>query len=693
MKGFPRKGSVLRLAQEARMLSLRHEGPMPSLPQEGRTSTLAQEARTSSWAHTRHRSQGAAAVAAGAFARIAVALEIVAVAFLLLVVSTGTTVAASSGSGGTESIFSFGAGSRALGMGGAFTAISDDATAAYWNPAGLSCLEQTGITGFHSSLFEGSSLDFFSIGYPTVRFGGLGFAFLRVGTDGIQAYDDRSGSLGQIDFSQSEMIFAYGRRIPLNVNVGASVKIVNQRMGELSADGAGFDIGAFYSVPYVKGIALGLLLRDMPGAKLKLVEQVERTPRTIRIGASYRDSLRGGRDVVLLALDASLPEKASTNVSVGGEYVIDRLVALRAGLKEGKLSAGAGVRWRNYSLDYSLGNSELGNLHQFSVSATFGDPVGLRRQREELERKREMSRLLEEEKRKRIEAHAELARQAFDQASYSSALEEWNLVLEYDPENAQAKESVKKAKEALARRTEEEARTADLHAKIRVLVELGMEHVNEGDFRAALLRFKQANELEPGNKEALSGIEQADSLIAIEVASNIALAKKLAPSGKYLEAYAAWNKVLILSPENEEARRGIEASKAQVETVGRDLVEARRRIDALTLYTNAVRAYELGDYEEAKARVQEMLRLYPADQEGLRLAEKIEERLSPAAPKVEENVKRLYIEGMNYFSSGEYEKAIESWKKILAVDPQNETVAKNIEKAKARLSSGERKAQ
>jgi cytochrome c-type biogenesis protein CcmH/NrfG len=48
---------------------------------------------------------------------------------------------------------------------------------------------------------------------------------------------------------------------------------------------------------------------------------------------------------------------------------------------------------------------------------------------------------------------------------------------------------------------------------------------------------------------------------------------------------------------------------------------------------------------------------------------------------------------MNYFNSGEYEKAIESWKKILAVDPQNEMVARNIEKAKARLYSGERKAQ
>jgi len=682
---------MTRLRQEGHVMNVSHiETRMIYVM--GRADTRMVYVMGGSRPETRPFRATAQAVTAHAIVGAAMA-AVLALAMLAVVLSSGTSLAASSASGGTESIFSLGAGSRALGMAGAFTAISDDATAAYWNPAGLSCLEQTGVTGFHSTLFEGSSLDFFSIGHPTVRFGGLGFAFMRVGTDGIQAYDDRSRSLGTLDFSQSEMIFSYGRRIPFNVNVGASLKIVSQRMGDLSAGGAGFDVGAFYSVQYVKGLALGLALRDVPGAKLKLAERVEKTPRTLRIGGSYRDSVRGGRDVILLAVDASLPEKSNTSISVGGEYAIDQLVALRAGIKEGKICAGAGVKWRNYSLDYSIGNSELGNLHQFSVSAAFGDPITLRKQREERERKREVARMLEEEKAKRIEAHAELARRAFDQASYSAALEEWSLVLEYDPENVQAKESVKKAREALARKTEEEARMADSHARVHVLLEVGKEHMSQGDLRAALLRFKQAIELEPENKEATGNIRQTDSLIAVGVASNIALAKSLAASGKYLEAYSAWNKVIILNPDNEEAKRGIEASKSSVETVGRDLVEARRRIDALTLYTNAVRAYDREDYKEAKTQLQEMLKLYPVDQEGLRLAEKIDERLSPNKPKVEENIKKLYIEGMNYFNRGEYEKAIESWKRILAVDPRNETVARNIEKAKARLSSGERKAQ
>ena len=45
-----------------------------------------------------------------------------------------------------------GAGARANGMGGAFTAIADDATAASWNPAGLAQLRQPEISVVHDGI-------------------------------------------------------------------------------------------------------------------------------------------------------------------------------------------------------------------------------------------------------------------------------------------------------------------------------------------------------------------------------------------------------------------------------------------------------------------------------------------------------------------------------------------------------------
>ena len=49
--------------------------------------------------------------------------------FLHAVDKTGTTAA---------KFLSLGVGSKAVGMGGAFTSVANDATAMYWNPAGLS---------------------------------------------------------------------------------------------------------------------------------------------------------------------------------------------------------------------------------------------------------------------------------------------------------------------------------------------------------------------------------------------------------------------------------------------------------------------------------------------------------------------------------------------------------------------------
>ena len=56
--------------------------------------------------------------------------------FSLILITLSTTVYAEEGSHAAE-FLSHGVGARALGMGSVFVSIADDATATYWNPAGL----------------------------------------------------------------------------------------------------------------------------------------------------------------------------------------------------------------------------------------------------------------------------------------------------------------------------------------------------------------------------------------------------------------------------------------------------------------------------------------------------------------------------------------------------------------------------
>ncbi len=73
---------------------------------------------------------------------------------------------------GTAVIFDIGMGARALGMGGAFVAIADDANAIYYNPAGLTYVEGRDVTSLYSSLLGAGN--YLGAGYAQKNLGGVG---------------------------------------------------------------------------------------------------------------------------------------------------------------------------------------------------------------------------------------------------------------------------------------------------------------------------------------------------------------------------------------------------------------------------------------------------------------------------------------------------------------------------------------
>ncbi len=62
--------------------------------------------------------------------------------FILLLACFSGTVVQAQDDGGGRSVLADGAGNRALGLGGAYVAVADDASAAVWNPAGLGFVQR-----------------------------------------------------------------------------------------------------------------------------------------------------------------------------------------------------------------------------------------------------------------------------------------------------------------------------------------------------------------------------------------------------------------------------------------------------------------------------------------------------------------------------------------------------------------------
>jgi len=156
-------------------------------------------------------------------------------------------------------------GARAMGMGGAFTAIANDGSAIYWNPAGLGFQAEPQF--FSSMLISGSGdwnglseIDskhhFMSLSFPIKKFGifGIGWKSFAINDIEIRGDNDVDWNDTGMSFDDQENAFflAYGKEIIENtLSIGASLIGVQQKFtidSEASAFGVGLNIGMLYNV-------------------------------------------------------------------------------------------------------------------------------------------------------------------------------------------------------------------------------------------------------------------------------------------------------------------------------------------------------------------------------------------------------------------------------------------------------------
>ena len=124
---------------------------------------------------------------------------------------TGTTAA---------KFLSIGVGSRAVGMGGAYTSIADDATAMYWNPAGISFYNTREVYFNHSNWIADIAFDYFGITMPVNRKYSLGFNITSVTMDEMEVTRYGNENTGET-FSASD--YAFGSTLSLNLTDRFSV--------------------------------------------------------------------------------------------------------------------------------------------------------------------------------------------------------------------------------------------------------------------------------------------------------------------------------------------------------------------------------------------------------------------------------------------------------------------------------------
>jgi hypothetical protein len=310
-------------------------------------------------------------------------------------------------------------GARALGMGGAFVAIADDATAPYWNPAGMVYLPYREVIPQHQEKFGNlANHDYlggvFPLGGPKGRNAALGIGLIRFAVDDIPITPRPGALVPGVDFldygpdkdpttpdpgqsdgkwepgetllispedlymaSSSDLagVLSYARQRGPRWSFGGSLKFVRQSIPDtlpgqhVTSFGAGLDAGMMYMPS--DAVTLGAVVHDLTTTYLAWSNGTrERIDPTLDTGAAFtfHPAARHALTVALdfawgfdrEAYDSELSFGAVTaDVRTGLEYWYRNVLALRTGANGKDLAFGAGLRYKQVGVDYAA------QLHRF----------------------------------------------------------------------------------------------------------------------------------------------------------------------------------------------------------------------------------------------------------------------------------------------------------------------------------------
>lgn len=281
----------------------------------------------------------------------------------------------SAGEAGTSGFvfLRLGNGARASGMGEAFTAVADDATSIYWNPAGLAAIEGVELNVTHSEWL--TDIRFEQISVVNEMFGGAaGLSFTGVYYGSLDRRGEYPSFASDGTFSPYDIAVsaAYGRDVIPNLSAGISAKLIYEKIDFESATGWAVDAGIIHR-SMIEGLTLAASMLNL-GPQTSFVSEKFYPPFQLRGGASYGYDaawLRGG---IILAADAVFPNDGDAKLHTGVEYNYRRLLSVRGGYKSSYYTQGPtlgfGVNYRSLRFDYAYMpmEFELGDSHRFSLS-------------------------------------------------------------------------------------------------------------------------------------------------------------------------------------------------------------------------------------------------------------------------------------------------------------------------------------
>ena len=309
-----------------------------------------------------------------------------------------------------------GVGARGTAMAGAYSAITNDITSIYWNPAGLVEVKGYGADFSHTFWFAGMSHNFAGLVIPVGEKFRVAASMVNFssGDINITTTDQPDGTGGIYSVSDVAIGATLAGYLTEQFSFGVSARYVSHAFTNMSAGGFVFDIGTRYDTDF-NGIVLGFSINSLGtpqqfdgpevtstnpaynGVSQNPVDMQMQTssfemPLSFRAGIGVdmfqgfvmdRPEVDGDGTIVhqwLMGADFETFADVPEQFAIGTEYTFREFVAIRAGYRFGSdqfgVSGGIGLKYQSGSfdgrVDYSISPSaQLGLVNRLSVAISF----------------------------------------------------------------------------------------------------------------------------------------------------------------------------------------------------------------------------------------------------------------------------------------------------------------------------------
>ena len=291
-----------------------------------------------------------------------------------------------------------GAGARAIAMGGAYTALSDDIYSVYWNPAGIATSSSDmHITFNHAEWLADMSYDYAAGSINLGDFGTMfaSFTTFQVPEDKVRTFEYPEGDGRVWDAGSIAVGVGYAKMLTDRFSFGFHVKYIRESIWNTSASGFAIDVGTLYTTPF-NDLKIGASISNF-GSTMQLDgrdirfnydpnDNIDTGPNNI--SSQYKMdtfdlplSFKIGLAMDLLntrflrltaAVDATHPNDNTEYVNSGAELAYDEIFFVRAGYKslfkensEEGLTLGGGFKYKlgsNLKIFVNYGYADFGRL-------------------------------------------------------------------------------------------------------------------------------------------------------------------------------------------------------------------------------------------------------------------------------------------------------------------------------------------